>query len=121
MSTPPECSSPPTAAAPEPSWKSHPEIRRLRARLWLLGAASLLMALLFVISSLLQAQSNALLRARLSALEATLRAATMENQLRRRDSNPDHAVPSHSFTEPLHSKQADPALRETSPGEPASP
>lgn len=81
----------------------------------------MLLAVLFVIASLLQAQSNALLRARLSALEAALRAAQMQNELLRRELHPEKPIPSSDSTKAPLPKNPDPIPRETSPVEPGSP
>lgn len=99
MGTPPDSACRPTAAAPGPSWKTHPEFRRLRLRQRLLGAAGLLFVLLFVVASYLQARTNAILRARLNAMEIALRVANTQNDLLRQELKHKNTMPSPPSTE----------------------
>ncbi|MFN9373851.1 MAG: hypothetical protein ACK6D3_18360 [Planctomycetaceae bacterium] len=76
----PKDSCQPTTAVPDPSWKSHPEFRRLWIRLRLLGAVGLLLLLFAVVGNYRQFQKNAVLNDRLSQKTQELFRVRHENE-----------------------------------------
>ena len=80
MVTSPKDSCQPTTAVPDPSWKSHPEFRRLWIRLRLLGAVGLLLLLFAVVGNYRQFQKNAALKERLSQKTQELFRVKHENE-----------------------------------------
>lgn len=93
MVTSPKDSCQPTTAVPDPSWKSHPEFRRLWIRLRLLGAVGLLLLLFAVVINYRQFQKNAALKERLSQKTQELFRVKHENEALIQQLNDTYTTP----------------------------